>query len=188
MPSILAFAGSARTGSYNKKLLAVAAKGARDVGATVTVVDLRDLPMPIYDGDAEASEGLPANAKKLKALMAVHQGLLIASPEYNSSIAPLLKNAIDWASRSMPGEAGLASYQGKTAALISASPGGLGGLRGLFHLRDILQNIGVTVLPDPSMVAIPRAHEAFAEDGSMKDAKVREMVERVGRRLAEVVG
>src|SRR5205085_3265644 len=96
---ILAFAGSTRAGSFNKKLLAVAVAAARDQGATVTQVDLRDLPMPLYDGDLEASEGLPENARTFRSLLIEHEGILISSPEYNSSISGVMKNAIDWASR-----------------------------------------------------------------------------------------
>ena len=126
MPArILAFAGSARRDSLNKKLLQVAVAGARAAGAEVTVLDLRDLPLPLYDGDLEAAEGLPANARALKQQLRAHAGLLLACPEYNSSVTPLLKNAIDWASRAEPGEAPLACFEGKVAGLVSASPGAL---------------------------------------------------------------
>ncbi|MGH2362780.1 MAG: NADPH-dependent FMN reductase, partial [bacterium] len=161
---MLAFAGSTRTDSFNKKLVQIAAAGARAAGAEVTELDLRDLPMPLYDGDLEAKEGIPPNAQKFKELMLAHQGLLISAPEYNSGISGVLKNAIDWASRSTPGEAPLACFVGKVAALMSASPGALGGLRGLVHVRSILGNIHVLVLPD--QVAIPRAHEAFNPNGT----------------------
>src|SRR5438552_18679945 len=108
MPRILAFAGSTRTQSFNKKLVKIVAAGARAAGAEVTMLDLRDIPLPLYDGDLEAAEGLPENAKKLKELMKSHAGFLISCPEYNSSISGVLKNAIDWASRPMPGDAPLA--------------------------------------------------------------------------------
>src|SRR5579863_248360 len=163
-PKILAFAGSTRTESFNKKLVRIAATGATEAGADVTVVDLRDFPMPLYDGDLEQKEGLPPNARKLKDLMLAHQGFLISSPEYNSSVSAVLKNAIDWASRQSEGEPSLACFKGKVAGIMSASPGGLGGLRGLVHVRAILGNIGMLVLPD--QVAISKAHEAFNADGS----------------------
>ena len=153
---ILAFAGSTRAGSFNKKLVQIAVAGARAAGAEVTYLDLRELPMPLYDGDLEAAEGLPANAQKFKELLLAHQGLLISAPEYNSGISGVLKNAIDWASRSAPAEAPLACFVNKVAALMSASPGALGGLRSLVHVRSILGNIHVLVLPD--QIAIPRAH------------------------------
>src|SRR5579871_4657829 len=162
-PKILAFAGSTRSESYNKKLVRTAADAARSAGADVTLLDLRDFAMPIYDGDLEAREGLPENARKFKAQMLAHQGLLLSCPEYNSSITAVLKNTIDWASRPLPGEAPLACFTGKVAALLAASPGSLGGLRGLVSVRSILGNIGVLVLPD--QVAIVKAHEAFEADG-----------------------
>lgn len=185
IPKILALAGSTRAGSVNKKLLGVAATAARDAGAEVTVVDLRDLALPLYDGDFEESNGLPEGAKKLKALMKSHHGLLLACPEYNSSISPALKNAIDWASRKEQGEKPLEAFTGKVAALISASPGALGGLRGLVTVRSILGNIGVLVLPE--QVSVSKAHEAFAEDGSLTDAKRLASVKSLTAKLADTI-
>ncbi len=177
-PKLLAFAGSLRRDSFNKKLIKLAADGARAAGAEVTFIDLADFPMPIYNGDDEAASGLPANAQKLKQLFIDHHGMLIASPEYNSSISAALKNAIDWVSRPDPKTA----FAGKTAAIMSASPGALGGLRGLVHLRAILGNINVLVIPD--QLAINTAHEAFNPDGSLKDAKKLEQVKALGAKLA----
>jgi chromate reductase, NAD(P)H dehydrogenase (quinone) len=185
VPRILAFAGSTRTDSFNKKLVKIAVEGARTAGAEVTDLDLRDLPMPLYDGDLEATSGLPENAKKFKALMLAHQGLLIAAPEYNSSITGVLKNAIDWASRPAPGEASLACFTGKVAGLMSASPGALGGLRGLVHVRAILGNINVLVIPD--QVAVMRANDAFHPDGSLKDAKQQAAVWLVGATVTDML-
>jgi NAD(P)H-dependent FMN reductase len=184
-PKILAFAGSTREASYNKKLVKIAAEGAKAAGAEVTYVDLRDLPMPLYDEDLEAKEGIPENVRKFKELMKANQGLLIACPEYNSSITPVLKNAIDWASRPEPGEPGLACFTGKVAALMSASPGGLGGLRGLIHVRSILSSINVLVLPAQN--AIPSAFQAFDNDGRLKDATQQAAVEQLGSKLTTVV-
>ncbi len=184
-PRILAFAGSARTGSFNRKLVGIAARGAEEAGAEVDLLDLRDFPMPLYDGDLEEREGLPKNAERFKALMMASQGLLIAAPEYNSSITPLLKNTIDWASRPAPGEERLAVFRNKTAALMSASPGALGGLRGLVQVRAILSNIHVMVLPD--QVALPGAHGAFTGDGRLKDEQRQDAVEGLGRKLAETL-
>lgn len=182
-PRILAFAGSLRTESYNKKLVRIAAAGARDAGAEVTLVDLRDLPMPLYDGDVEAAGGLPENARRFKELCIQHDGFLIASPEYNSGISGVLKNAIDWASRPEPGEPGLVAFAGKTAALLSTSPGALGGLRGLAILRSILSNIQVLVLPH--QLAVGKAGEAFDADGALIEPKQVESVRRVGAELAQ---
>ncbi len=184
-PRILAFSGSTREGSYNKRVVRIAAAGARAAGAEVTLVDLRDFPMPLYDADLQAREGFPPKAREFKSLMLANDGLLIASPEYNSSVSGVLKNAIDWASRQEPGEEFLAAYAGKVAAIMSASPGALGGLRGLVHLRAILGNIKVLVLPD--QVAVTRANEAFAEDGSLEDAKQQAAVERLGAALAATI-
>jgi len=184
-PRVLAFAGSARAGSLNRKLIRIAADGARAAGAEVTLLELREVPLPLYDGDLEAADGLPVNARKLKELFLAHHGLLIAAPEYNSSITPLLKNTIDWVSRSAPGEASLACFEGKVAALVSASPGTLGGLRGLFALRLCLSNIRVLVLPD--QVAVPAANEAFTDDGRLKDEKRQAAVARVGATLAQTI-
>lgn len=178
---ILAFAGSARADSFNKKLIRIAAAGARAAGAEVTLIDLRDYPLPLYDGDLESASGLPENAQKLKKLFAEHAGLLMACPEYNSSITPLWKNTIDWVSRPMPGEPALRGFTGKAATLMSASPGTLGGLRGLVHVRAILGNIGVIVLPE--QVAIAKAHEAFAPDGSLKDPAQHASIENLGATL-----
>jgi NAD(P)H-dependent FMN reductase len=184
-PRILAFAGSTRAGSFNKKVVRIAAEGAREAGAEVTLLDLKELPLPLYDGDLEAEHGIPGNALRLKALMKGHEGFLIASPEYNSSVTGVLKNAIDWASRPMEGENPLECFAGKMAALMSASPGGLGGLRSLAHVRAILMNIQTMVLPQ--QVAVPRAHEALTEEGRLKDAKLEEALKGLGRSLAEML-
>ncbi|HMP78467.1 MAG TPA: NAD(P)H-dependent oxidoreductase [Pirellulaceae bacterium] len=162
MASILAISGSARRGSWNSRLLNIAADAVEVAGGKVTRLEMRDYPLPLYDEDLEKDEGLPPLVRQLRSLFVEHQGLLIASPEYNSSITPLLKNVIDWVSRPVVGEPPLAAFRGKVAALFSASPGALGGLRGLVHVRSILGNIGVLVLPD--QLAIPRAHQAFHAD------------------------
>ena len=184
-PKILAFAGSTRTDSFNKKLVKIAASGAREEGADVTIIDLRDFQMPIYDEDLERQEGLPTSARKLKDLMLTHQGLLVSSPEYNSSISGVLKNTIDWVSRQSDGEIPLACFKDKVAGLMSASPGGLGGLRGLVHVRAILENIGVLVIPN--QVAISKAHEAFNLDGTMKDTKQEQQVKKIGANLTQML-
>lgn len=184
-PRILAFAGSARKDSFNKRVVQIAAKGARDAGAEVTYLDFRDLPLPLYDQDLEAEQGIPENALKLKELMKSHQGFLIASPEYNSSVTPLLKNAIDWASRPVKDEPPLAAFTDKVAGIMSASPGGLGGLRGLVHLRSILGNIRVLVLPD--QVAVTNAYDAFNPDGTLKDSDRQSAIEQIGAKVATVV-
>jgi NAD(P)H-dependent FMN reductase len=181
-PRILAFAGSTRRESFNKKLLRHAVKGAREAGAEVTLLDLKDFPLPLFDQDLEAEQGMPDNGARLKKLFIDHNGLLIASPEYNSSVTAVLKNAIDWVSRPAPGELPLVAFRGKVATLMSASPGALGGLRGLVHVRSILGNIGVIVLPD--QISVPKASEAFKPDGSLTDPKKQADVEALGKTLA----
>ena len=182
---ILAFSGSTREGSWNRKLVAVAAQAAREAGAEVTLIDLRDYALPLYDGDLEAKEGLPDAAVALKTLFKDHQGLLIASPEYNSGFSGVLKNTIDWVSRQHGEESGLVPYRGKVAALLAASPGGLGGIRGLAMLRLILNGLQVMVIPQQH--ALSRAGQAFAEDGSLADEGQQKAVATVARRLVETV-
>ena len=165
MPKILAFAGSARRDSWNKKLVRVAADAASKGGSEVTLIDLADYRLPLYDADLEQAEGLPDNAIRLKTLFKAHDALLIAAPEYNSSITPLLKNTLDWVSREWQGESGLAPYQNKVAAIIAASPGQFGGMRMLPHLRQILNTLGVLVLP--GQVSLPSAHLAFDSDARL---------------------
>jgi NAD(P)H-dependent FMN reductase len=179
-PRLLAFAGSTREGSWNKKLLTVALGVAAEVGAETTRLDLRDLPMPLYDGDLEDREGIPENGRRFKELMISHQGILLCSPEYNSSITGVLKNAIDWASRAAPKEPPLQAFRGKVAGLLSASTGSLGGLRALVHVRAILGNLGMIVVP--TQFSLVKASEAFDETGALRDpaqlASVRRVVEQ----------
>jgi NAD(P)H-dependent FMN reductase len=184
-PKILAFAGSTREASWNKRLVKVAAEGARSAGAEVTVIDLRDFPMPLYDGDLEAGEGLPEAAKRLKALFMAHQGLLIGSPEYNGGMSAVLKNTIDWLSRKEGDELGLAAYKDKVAGIMSTSPGKLGGLRGLVHIREILTNIGVLVIPQQH--ALGGAVDAFGDDGMLVDSAQQAIVTGIGARVARTI-
>ena len=184
-PRILAFAGSAREGSFNKMLVRIAATGAERAGAVVTLIDLRDFPMPLYDADLESAKGIPPNAMKFKSLLTENDGFLVASPENNSTISALLKNVIDWASRAAPGDPPLAGFDGRVAAVIAASTGALGGIRGLAQLRALLENMRVMVIPDQK--AIPKARDAFAADGSLKERAAQEAVEKIGAKLAEVL-
>jgi NAD(P)H-dependent FMN reductase len=181
----LAFAGSARRESFNRRLIQIAAAGARAAGGEVTVVDLADYELPLFNQDLEAEKGLPATAIVLKKLFNEHQGLIISCPEYNSSITPLLKNTIDWVSRQAPGEGPLAAYKGKVAVLMSASPGALGGLRGSVHVRSILSNIGVLVLPQ--QIAVPQSHLAIDEKGQLKDEKMQASIAGLGSAVVEAV-
>lgn len=179
---ILAFSASLRKDSLNAKLVRNAAKAAESEGAAVTLIHLRDYPLPVYDGDEEAAKGLPENAIRLKAMFKEHQGLLIASPEYNGSYPGGFKNMLDWLSRSAPGERPFAAFEGKAAAIMAASPGAFGGMRMLPLLRLLLSGMRVLVLPD--QVALPKATEAFQEDGSLRDPKIAASVQALGKLLA----
>ena len=190
MARILAFAGSARRDSLNKKLVRIAAQAAREAGAEVTLIDLDDYPMPVYHGDLESAQGMPENGLELRALFLSHDALLIASPENNGSVSSLLKNTIDWLSRSIGDgkgdDSGLAPYRGKVAALLAASPGAFGGVTGLTHLRWILSKLGVTVIGN--QVTLPHAHEAFDEAGAMKSEQSHAFVRALAKELADVAG
>jgi len=181
---ILVFSGSARMGSHNKQLASAAAQALQSAGASVTLIDLADFPMPIYNADLEDKEGVPASARELKVLFMAHDALLISSPENNASVTSLLKNTLDWVSRPDAEHDGRLPYRNKVAALVAASPGALGGLRGLVHLRAILQTLGVLVLPE--QFALSRAHEAFAKDGTLLDAKHQATLDGIARRLVDV--
>jgi chromate reductase, NAD(P)H dehydrogenase (quinone) len=182
-PKLLAFGGSLRRDSFNQKLAAAVAEGAREAGAEVTVIALRDYPLPVFDADLEQADGMPESARQLKQLCRQHDGFIIASPEYNSSITAALKNTLDWISRAESEEEPDSDvFKTKTAVLCSASPGFLGGLRSQVHVRAILGNLGVLVLPDQLMVS--KAHEAFSLDGTLKDARISERARALGAALA----
>ena len=172
---ILAFSGSCRQGSHNGRLLAAAAEQAQVQGAEVSVLDLGALDLPLYNADLESAAGLPAGALRLKEAIRSHDALLIASPEYNGFFTPLLKNAIDWASR--PQEGMPSPFAGKVAALLAASPGMLGGIRGLPAVRILLSNLGVLVIP--AQLALPLAHEAFDARGLLLEARQQQALDAV---------
>ena len=178
LPRVLIFAGSTRRESFNRRLAQVAARQVAATGAQATLLELADTPLPLYDGDLEASSGLPDNALKLKKIFIAHDAFILVSPEYNSSIPPLLKNTIDWVSRPLPEQSGYVPFSGKPAALLSASPGNLGGLRGLRHLREVLTELQMIVLP--KQVSLPAANNAFDSEGQLTDAATH-------RRLADLV-
>jgi NAD(P)H-dependent FMN reductase len=185
-PKILVFAGSIRTGSFNARLAALAAKELALAGADVTRISLEDYPLPLYDGDLEVASGVPANARNLKSMMAVHQGVFIASPEYNASIAPLLKNTIDWISRVYErGEPPLAVFKNRAFALGGASDSAYGALRSLMALRQVLE-LGCGALVIPEQVTVFRASEAFDEMDNLKDERAAGALKRVVQRLIEV--
>ncbi|MGH6824872.1 NADPH-dependent FMN reductase [Methyloceanibacter sp.] len=181
---LLFFAGSTREGSYNKTLARLAQHIATANGIEGVLVDLRDYPMPLYNGDLEAEQGPPQKAAEFKALLAEYQGVFIASPEYNSSVTPLLKNTIDWVTRvRAKGETGLEVYKSRVFAISGASPGYYGAMRSLLNLRQILEvGVGATVIPQ--QLALPRANDAFDEAGSLKDKAQQTLLKDVVEKLA----
>ena len=181
---LLFFAGSAREASFNKRLARLGAEIAEANGLAATFADLGDYPMPLYDADLQAIDGIPENALKFEALMRVHTGIFIACPEYNASITPLLKNTLDWVSRvRVEGEEPLAVFKTRVFALGSASPGGMGGLRGVNTVRAVLElGVGALVLPD--QFAVPKAGEAFEDNGHLKNKESQEKFKQLVQKLA----
>jgi chromate reductase len=181
---LLFFAGSTREGSFNRKLAALARHIAEANGIEAALVNLTDYPMPIYNGDLEAKEGPPEKARAFKALLGEYQGVFIASPEYNSSVTPLLKNTLDWVTRvRAKGETGLEVFKSRVFAISGASPGYYGAMRSLLQLRQILEiGVGATVIPQ--QIALPRAMDAFEADGSLKDKAQQDLCKSVVEALA----
>lgn len=178
---LLAFAASLRRGSYNRRLIALAAQIARDQGAEVDLADFHEFDMPLYDGDLQAAEGIPPGAQALGARVAAAQGLLISSPEYNYSLPGTLKNAIDWVSRLKP-----MPLRGKSCFLLSASNGQIGGIRGLWQLRIPLEGLGVVVYPD--MYALPSAGEAFEDGGRLREPDRQQRLAAMLERYLDLAG
>jgi len=179
---ILAFAGSLREGSFNKKLIAVTVQSLKDTYGEdihINILDLREVGMPLYDGDLEEKSGLPDGAVKFRQRIEQADALIISTPEYNNSIPGVLKNAIDWASRP-PGDV----FDGKIALLMGASVGGFGALRGIMALRQVLRPLGVVVIP--SQITVSRAHNAFTEDGALKDSDIMEDIQEACDELIEL--
>jgi NAD(P)H-dependent FMN reductase len=182
---VLALCGSARRESLNRKLLDIAARGARDNGSEVSFISLADYPIPLYDGDFEQAHGVPENVRKLQRLFAEHAALLIASPEHNGGYTASLKNALDWISRPREnGEPGVRLFATKVAAVISASPGPMGGLRSMLGMRGVLEKLGAVVIPQG--FSLGSAHLAFMRDGTLADEKADGDVRTVGASLVDV--
>ena len=184
-PKILVIPGSLRSGSHNVRLAALAAKELVLAEADVTRISLADYPLPIFDADLARQTGTPQNALNLKRLMSAHRGVLIASPEYNASITPLIKNAIDWISTVREGdEPQLAAYQHRVFALGAASPGRSGGMQSLIALRQVLA-VGCRALVIPEQVTVPNAATAFDEMDQLTDTRAAAQLKLVARRLVE---
>jgi len=186
MTKILCIPGSLRSEAFSKRLARAACRLAEANGASATCIDLRDFAMPLYDGDLEAANGLPEAAVRLRAVVQAHDALLVVSPEYNASIPAVLKNTLDWLSRPHAAEPGVSVFQGKVAALLSSSPGALGGLRGLVHLRQILMNLGLLVITE--QFALGGAATAFGPEGELVDGKHTASVQKVLQRLVHTAG
>jgi chromate reductase len=175
-PRILAFAASARRGSLNRKFLAAAVAEVSQAGAQVTLLQPEEIAMPLYDGDLEDAEGMPPNAVKLVGLLASHGALLVASPEYNSMITPMLKNTLDWCSRADGNP-----FEGKVAAVISASPVIFGGVRSLQLTQQLLLKLGCHVVPGQCI--LPHADKAFDGDGRLTDLRSQKSLKDMAAKL-----
>lgn len=179
---VLAFSGSTRADSFNKKLVLEAAEIARKMGASVTVIDLKNFPIPLYDADLEAKQGMPSQAKRLRQLMVSSDAIIIASPEYNASISAVLKNVLDWTSRN-DGNYSADAYEGKKFAIMSASPGKGGGTRGLVHLRAIIEAIGGDVIQ--KQLSVPNASKAFDAKGKLESASLKQELQQEIQQLLQ---
>ncbi len=187
-PQVLVLAGSIRTGSFNARLAALAAKEIVRAEGEVTRISLHDFPLPLYDGDHEVRSGPPENAVKLKRMFCAHQGIFIASPEYNASLTPLLKNTIDWISRVRENkEPPLAAYRNRVFALGAASNGTYGGMRSIMALRHALE-LGCGALVIPEQIAVREASHAFDENDELKDERSATLLRALARRLVELAG
>ena len=185
-PKILAFAGSLRKHSFNRRVLRAAVAGAEKAGAEVTFVDLLDYPMPVYNQDDQEAYGFDGNALRFQRLIYEHEGLLIASPEHNGSFPAALKNVIEWASRRNDSYEGGRVFPGKVAAMMAASPNTFGGVRALVHLRGVLTSVGVYVLP--TEIAVPFVNDKFDGDGDeLTDERTRRALEGLGASLVEML-
>ncbi|WP_372761132.1 NADPH-dependent FMN reductase [Pseudoalteromonas sp.] len=180
-PKIIALAGSLRKNSFNQQLINEAARAALNTGAEVEVITLSELDIPLFNEDIEA-QGTPTGVQLLKDKLRTADGILLASPEYNGSITAALKNAIDWASRTEQGA--VPAFRNKVVALFAASPGGLGGLRGLNHVRDILSGIGALVLAD--QLAVPAVHTVLGDNGEINNPDTAEQIAALAQQLVSV--
>ena len=183
-PKILVFAGSTRTGALSAKLAALAAKELAIADAEVTKISLADYPLPIYNGDLEQEKGIPENAVKLARLIAAQQGVFIATPEYNNSLPPLLKNAIDWVSRNKSGPNGI-PFRNKVYGVGSTSDGLIGGARALIELRRVVQ-AGLGAILIPEKIEISRAQDAFDEAGELTAEAPAKLLKALCRHLVDL--
>lgn len=182
-PRILVFGGSLRTGSFSAKLASLAAKELAVAGAEVTHVSLGDYPMPIYNADMEKNEGFPDNVRKFARLIESHDGLFIATPEYNHSLPPLLKNTIDWTSR--PKLVADIKVRGKAFGIGSTSDGLIGGARALLDLRKVLVTAyGAYIVPE--QISVSKGSEAFDDHGHLVGEIPARLLKTISHRLTEL--
>lgn len=183
-PRIVAFAASLRRGSYNRKLIRVAAEHVRAAGGEVNLLDLNDYPLPIFNGDDEDAHGMPDNARKLVEIFKGANGFMISSPEYNAGMPGLLKNTLDWLSRPLPGDKPFAPFANRPAAIMAASPGRFGGVRMLPLLRQYLSHLQMIVIPQ--MHGLGNAKEAFDAEGKLVDERADKAIREIAARLVEI--
>lgn len=179
-PHIVVMAGSRRRAALSRRVAAACARALEAAGAEVERVDLDDYPAPLYDGDLEVASGLPEAIVRLQRVLHASDGLLVVNPEYNGSLTPLLKNTLDWCSRPNPADperSGGKVYAGRAAAVVGSSPGALGGMRVLFHIRDVLGYLGMQVIPE--QLAVGKAGEAVGDDDRLRDAAQQEMLDKL---------
>ena len=181
MTSILIFAGSARQGAFSKQLAAAATTLVADDGCKPTLIDLADFDVPLYNADIETATGIPQPVIDFRRLVASHDGMIIATPEYNGFVTPLLLNMLCWASRPSPSDDFGTVFQGRPAALVASSPGRLGGVRVIPRLRDMIAELGM--VPVPGFVTVPTAALAFTEQGRLVDRKTEDDLISLIRRL-----
>ena len=185
-PRILIIAGSSRRDALSRRVAAACVQPLQAAGAEARLLELSDYPAPLYNGDLEAESGLPETVVRLQQALYASDGLLVVNPEYNGSITPLLKNTLDWCSRPNPADrerSGGAVYAGRAAAVVGCSPGGLGGMRVLFHVRDILGYLGMQVIPQ--QLAVANAGSAIGDDGRLRDESQRKMLDTLATALSE---
>ncbi len=184
-PAILAFAGSARKDSHNRKLVAVAARMAEELGADVTLLDMADYDAPLFNGDMADDDGLPETMQRLKAQMKASDGFLIATPEYNGFFPALIKNVFDWCTNIEEGEKIMEPTMGKRVGIIAAATGPLGGVRVIPRMRDLMAEYGVMSVP--GFATLPFADQAFDGDGNLTNEKAEKQVRGVVKRLVEAL-
>ena len=185
-PRIVVMAGSRRREALSRRVAAACVRALDAAGAEVERVELDDYPAPLYDGDLEAASGLPEAIVRLQRVLYASDGVLVVNPEYNGSLTPLLKNPLDWCSRPNPADperSGGNVYAGRAAAVVGSSPGALGGMRGLFHIRDVLGYLGMQVIPQ--QLAVGKAGEAVGDDDRLRDAAQQDMLDKLAAALVD---